>query len=247
MRHPNEDREPLAHAYRAAAAAADRLQAVYDAEPKEDNAEASVKADEARDEARREWFGTPLADAYVEAAKRSEAAKAKLEEEWSFSNRELCDAASMARYSAREEWLESDECREYVYGGDSGSETRGHWSVPSYASDDLQKWTESGDWDVSEGSVWVSDWARPIDPVTGDDLRDYEVTSCHAFQQPEPECSSSAGHEWKILREKRVKLGVVRIRTCAHCGVCATCAPWPPDQAGGEEGLFKTTYRAKQG
>ena len=60
------------------------------------------------------------------------------------------------------------EAREYQFGGDSypGGEG-GHWHAPSEVEDALQEWTEGGGWDISAGTVYVSDWARPIDPATG--------------------------------------------------------------------------------
>jgi hypothetical protein len=186
----------------------------------------------------------PLTAAYIAAAALAEGAQ---------DTAETSDAADEARDAARDAWRDSDEPREYQFGGDSypGGE-RGHWHAPSEVEDALQEWTEGGDWDISEGTVYVSDWARPIDPVTGEMLSEVEVTSSHAFQPEEPECSEGE-HDWQSPYEVLGGLkenpgvwgkggGIVSKEVCAHCGAYRITDTWAQDRSSGAQGLTEVTY-----
>lgn len=195
----------------------------------------------------------PLTTAYIAAAAEAARLLAAYEADKTEATADASDAADEARDAARLAWLDSDEPREYQFGGDSypGGEV-GHWHAPSEVEDALHEWTEGGDWDITEGTVYVSDWARPIDAATGEMLSEIEVTSSHAFQPEEPDCSEGE-HDWQSPYEVVGGIkenpgvwgkggGIVSKEVCAHCGVYRITDTWAQDRNSGVQGLTEVTY-----
>jgi len=160
--------------------------------------------------------------------------------------------ADSANDAARAAWLDSDEKREWRWGGDSlpGGE-RGHWARPSEVEDDLCEWSEDGDWDRSE-TIHLSDWARMIDPVTEEDVHDGEVEITVTLQPEEPDCERE-DHDWKSPHSVLGGMeespgvqghggGVVISEVCAHCGIYRVTDTWAQDSCG-RQGLTSVSYK----
>jgi hypothetical protein len=165
------------------------------------------------------------------------------------AHRQLDAAADRA--STR--WRDSDEIREYAFGGESlgsGSE-RGHAHAPSEVDAALTGWTEGGDWDTSEGTFWVHDSAWQIDPVTGEELDASRVDVSVAFEPAAPDCTNGHEHDWKSPHSVLGGLkenpgvwgkggGVIIREVCAHCGAYRVRDTWAQD--GAIQGLESVTY-----
>jgi len=136
--------------------------------------------------------------------------------------------ADDARDVAREAWLASDEPREWRVSDDSAQDTL-YAVAPDDASDAVEAWLTGGDWDASEGQLYLVAYAVAIDPVTGEAVEHTRVCGEATIEQPEPDCEGDEEHDWCAphsvvggLRENPGVYGAgagIRSRqVCAHCG-----------------------------
>ena len=166
---------------------------------------------------------------------------------------DLLDAATIR---ARRRWAASDEVREWAFGGESlpGGREPGHHATPSAVEDELRDWTEGGDWDLSEGTFWVTDHAWPIDPVTSEEREDDRVDVRVTFEPEEPACDDDA-HDWQSPHDLLGGLkenpgvwgkggGVIIREVCAHCGAYRVTDTWAQDPSTGMQGLRSVAYEA---
>jgi hypothetical protein len=162
-------------------------------------------------------------------------------------------AAAAAR--ARGRWNASDEVREYAFGGESlgGGRERGHYHAPSEVEDALRAWTEGGDWETSEGTFWINDYAWPIDPATNAEVDGDRVSVTVAIEPEAPSCASGQEHDWQspysVLGGLRENPGVcgkgggmISREVCAHCGIYRVTDTWAQDRSTGIQGLTSVSY-----
>lgn len=141
--------------------------------------------------------------------------------------REAYHAADRALDAARAAWLASDEPREYEIRDDQA-----RWrvtSTPDEIEADAEASLRDGDWDTSDGPLYLVADAYPIDPITDEALNDAGTRVTVTIAQNEPDCAEGEAHAWRSphsvvggLRENPgvhgVGAGVVVREVCAHCG-----------------------------
>jgi len=258
----------LSRAERACRPYADPVTSAYCLLSRADQEAAAQAASDAAIERRLDREERPLAWAYLQievAAEVAEVTRDALELRQSLDQldqggeEELARAAEMHRLleaatdRARSLWRDSDEVREYAFGGESlgGGRERGHDHAPSKVEAALTEWTEGGDWDLSEGTFWVHDHAWPIDPVTGEELDADRVDVRVAFEPAEPVCGRGREHDWQSphsvlggLRENPGVWGkgggVVIREVCAYCAAYRVTDTWAQD--GAIQGLQSVAY-----
>jgi hypothetical protein len=155
---------------------------------------------------------------------------------------------------ARARWENSDEIREYAFGGESlaGSSERGHHHTPSEVEGELQAWTEGGDWE-NEGGFWVSDYASAIDPATDREIDENTVNVHVRFEPDAPACKKGREHDWQSpyavlggLQENPGVWGkgggVLCREVCAYCGTYRVTDTWAQDPSTGIQGLTSVSY-----
>jgi hypothetical protein len=200
-----------------------------------------------------------IADATRDALEHDAVSRLLVQRSLSHDEQEVARAAEAHRQldaaadRASMRWRDSDEIREYAFGGESlgGGRERGHAHAPSDVEAALTAWTEGGDWDTSEGTFWVHDHAWQIDPVTREELDDDRVDVSVAIEPAAPDCTDGHEHDWRSphsvlggLRENPGvwgKSGGVIIRmVCAHCGTYRVRDTWAQD--GAIQGLESVAY-----
>jgi hypothetical protein len=142
-----------------------------------------------------------------------------------------------------------------AFGGESLNDgrERGHHHAPSAVETALTEWTEGGDWDTSENTFWVNDYAWQIDPVTNEELDADRVDARVAFEPAEPTCDHDGGHDWKSPHSVLGGLeenpgvwgkggGTVSREVCLHCGVYRVTDTWAQDPSTGAQGLESVAY-----
>lgn len=226
----------------------------------DDQEAAALAAVDASIERGLDWAERPLAWAYLQIECARQIAEVNVERatpnEFAAS---AADAAlellTAATSRARARWENSDEVREYAFGGESlgGSSERGHHHTPSEVEGELQAWTEGGDWETSEGTFWVVDYASAIDPVTDREIDENTVNVRVEFQPEEPGCKRNREHDWQspysVLGGCKENPGVrgngggvVYREVCAHCGKYRVTDTWAQDPSTGIQGLTSVGY-----
>jgi hypothetical protein len=207
----------------------------------------------------------PLAWTYLQIAVAAQVAQATLDtlpdveealgQEATDRAYEVHNLLETATDRARVRWQDSDEAREYAFGGESlnGGRERGHLHAPSDVEAALTGWTAGGDWDASESTFWIHDHAWPVDPVTSEELDADRVDVRVAFEPAEPNCDHDGGHDWKSPHSVLGGLednpgvwgkggGVVIREVCLHCGAYRVTDTWAQDRSTGVQGLESVTY-----
>jgi hypothetical protein len=165
-------------------------------------------------------------------------------------------AAHAAHDAAREAWLASDEPRAWATGGESwGGESGDNIEdvPPSEIEQHLEDGALDGDWDMDGGTVWVRDWAAPIDPATGEAIEAAQVTVTTTIEPPAPACARGRDHQWRspysvlggIAENPGVwghGGGVIIREVCAHCAAYRVTDTWAQDRSTGEQGLTEVSY-----
>lgn len=162
--------------------------------------------------------------------------------------------ASLAEISVDHEWtsatmmhFEPAEGPTYTlrYTDGSGVVTDLEAETDEEALDAARDDIKSGDWDLSEGTIWVSG-----DVYLGDDLVD-SVTV--ALAPEEPECADGHTHDWASphwlvggLKENPGVQGngggVIYTEACPHCGAQKVTDTWAQNPETGEQGLTSVKY-----
>ena len=198
---------------------------------------------------------TPLADEYLDAAFDADELAEKCASDPTPENKSAKAAADAARDATYDAWLRSDEIREWEFGGESlgGGTEGGHWSTPSEVEEELRAWTEGGDWDLSNGAIWITDRAVALDPHTGDEIYNTKVSVTVAFQPDEPECMRGEDHDWQSPHDVVGGIednpgvwgsggGIVSREVCSHCGRYRVTDTWATNPSTGEQGLTSVAY-----
>lgn len=164
------------------------------------------------------------------------------------------DDLENARSDARAAWLDSDEPREHQFGCD-GHWEKGHVHAPSEVDMALADWLRDGDWDTSEGTIWVDGNALPLDPVTGDAITTpvFEVHVTVRIDPEEPQCATGREHKWSSPHSVLGGLkdnpgvrghggGVIIREVCKHCRRYKETDTWAQRPDTGEQGLTSVAY-----
>lgn len=185
---------------------------------------------------------TPATAAYIAAAAYAD-------------NETLLPAAAEAmRDVARDAWLASDEERDWRVGGDAWGGDSGTVSAvcPSEIADRLSDDCRDGEWGDRTETLWVNDWATPIDPVTDEPIYGERVDVTTTIEVDEPDCEKSE-HDWQSPHdivggcEENPGVqgnggGVVITEVCAHCGMYKITDTWAQNRSTGEQGLTSVEY-----
>jgi hypothetical protein len=163
---------------------------------------------------------------------------------------DACEAA----YDA---WLASDEERDWQVGGESwGDSWIDRWTevCPSDIAKKLRKNCLKGDWDNEQSTMWVSDWALPINPVTNEPIDRERVDVTTMIEANEPSCDRIfSEHDWQSPHEVVGGCeenpgvhghggGVIITGVCAHCGKYKITDTWAQNPETGEQGLTSVEY-----
>ncbi len=159
--------------------------------------------------------------------------------------REAYHVADRACDAARAAWLASDEPRDWATGGDSWGGGMGptiEGIAPSDIEERLSDDARDGDWTIEEGTIWVSDWAAPIDPVSAMPLEAERVRVTVQLDPEEPVCEDGHDHNWIVKRTTGHGGGVIVTEICEHCGIHMVTDTWAQDRHTGEQGLTSVRY-----
>jgi len=137
-------------------------------------------------------------------------------------------AAHAAHDAAQEAWRVSDEPRDWEVHDDQAQDTL-HDVAPDDIADAIEEWLTDGDWDPSEGPLYLTAYACPIDPTTGTADGAHRVTAEVTIEQDAPDCEGDEEHDWCAphsvvggLRENPgvygAGAGITSRRVCSHCG-----------------------------
>ena len=165
----------------------------------------------------------------------------------------LLAAAMDACDVARDAWLASDDPRDWQVGGESWGDSWGDRMLeicPSDIGKKLRKNCKNGEWD-NEQTIWVDDWARPIDPVTDEPVAGERVDVTTTIEVDEPDCEKSE-HDWQSPEmlggcEENPGVhghggGVIITEVCGHCGKYKSTDTWAQNPSTGEQGLTSVEY-----
>lgn len=108
-----------------------------------------------------------------------------------------------------------------------------------------EEWAAEGDWDLSNGTVWV-------DVYVEDDDGDRIETVTAAIDPPEPRCPAGE-HDWQSPHDVVGGIeenpgvwghggGVVIHECCMHCGARKVTDTWAQRRDTGEQGLRSVSY-----
>jgi hypothetical protein len=137
-------------------------------------------------------------------------------------------AAHAAHDAAREAWLASDEPRDWEV-RDGQAQDILHDVAPADAEAAIEAWLTDGDWDTSEGPLYLTAYAYPIDPTTGTADGEGRVDGEATIEQDAPDCEGDEEHTWRSphsvvggLRENPGVhghgAGIIAREVCPHCG-----------------------------
>ena len=112
------------------------------------------------------------------------------------------------------------------------------------------KYAASGDYDTSDGTVWVRWYA-----VDEDD--EVEASRSIQIDPPEPECLRGESHDWQAPYEIVGGLkenpgvrghggGVFIQEVCMHCGTERVIDTWAQDPSTGEQGFRSVAYEVRK-
>lgn len=155
------------------------------------------------------------------------------------------NVADEVRAAALEAFRDSNEPRLFELRDLGGSETITAVSLED-ALEQAREWVERGDWDTSNGTVYVDVHVFGKDDETQD-----KVTV--AIHQPEPKCSDKDGHDWQSPVEivggiKETPgvwghgAGILMKECCMNCGCLRRTDTWAQRRDTGEQGFTETTY-----
>ena len=105
----------------------------------------------------------------------------------------------------------------------------------------VEDWWRSGEWDLSNGTIWV----RPILVMLDENGEDVEDTSEHltiAIDPPEPPCLGRKKHEWEMVSARGHGGGVIVKAVDSQCGWMRITDTWAQDPETGEQGLTSVSY-----
>jgi hypothetical protein len=164
-------------------------------------------------------------------------------------------AADRACDAARAAWLASDEPRSWQIGGEpwDGYGPIAENFAPSEIEEHLDDEARSGDWGDQTSTIWISSWARPVDPATGQEIRGAGVSVTTAIEVDGPDCEDGEEHEWRTPHSVLGGLaenpgvwgkggGIISREVCAHCGGYRIVDTWAQDRSTGEQGLTSVSY-----
>lgn len=140
----------------------------------------------------------------------------------------------------------TDILRTYLLRDDGGSEETIQAKSLDEACERAEEWTREGDWDTSNGTVFVTVY---IEGVT----RDESLHATFSIDPPEPRCLDKTNHDWQSPHEVVGGLtenpgvwshggGIVSTEVCAHCARYRKYDTWAQNPSTGEQGLESTTY-----
>lgn len=115
-----------------------------------------------------------------------------------------------------------------------------------------QQYVAGGDFDASEGTIWINVTVTPIAEKTGEELDEDQQRIKVAVDPDEPECTAEA-HVWRTpysilggLKENPGCWGhgggVIQKSVCACCGKYRIEDSWAQDMETGEQGLNSVKY-----
>ena len=164
-------------------------------------------------------------------------------------------AAEDLRDRARDVWLSSDEERDWRVGGDAWGGT-GPDTLFSVCPSDIEErisddCRDYGEWGDQTETLFINDWASPIDPVTDEPIEGERVDVTTTIEVDEPDCTGD-GHDWQSpemlggLAENPGVVGhgggVIVTEVCAHCGKYKSTDTWAQNRSTGEQGLTSIEY-----
>lgn len=143
----------------------------------------------------------------------------------------------------------------YLLRDENGDETQIEAEDLADAKEHARLWVEGGDWDASEGTVWVRvDISRTIIDDDGDEAWQEAGMVTVAIDPPEPECRAhGVEHDWQsphaivggIAENPGVwgsGGGVTSSECCMRCGCQRTTDTWAQNPSNGEQGLTSVSY-----
>lgn len=108
------------------------------------------------------------------------------------------------------------------------------------AREQAEEWASEGDYDLSDGPVWVD--VRILD-ADGDVVDAVTVQ----IDQPEPDCTHTDGHDWQGHKGPNGHGGgVIYTDRCPHCGMLRTTNTWATRPDNGTQGHRVVTYEASE-
>jgi hypothetical protein len=152
-------------------------------------------------------------------------------------------AAQATHDAAREAWLASDEPRDWEVRDDQAQDTLRE-VAPDDVEAEIEAWLTDGDWDTSEGPLYLTAYAYPIDPTTGEACAEGRVEGEVTIEQDAPACADGEDHEWRTPHSVLGGLadnpgvwgagaGIVSREVCAHCGAYRVSESARQDGSGG--------------
>jgi len=137
-------------------------------------------------------------------------------------------AAQATHDAAREAWLASDEPRDWEVRDDQARDTLRE-VAPDDVEAEIEAWLDGGGWDTSEGPLYLTAYAYPIDPTTGEACAEGRVEGEVTIEQDEPDCEDGEDHDWQTPHSVLGGLaenpgvwgrgaGIISREVCAHCG-----------------------------
>lgn len=170
---------------------------------------------------------------------------------------DLADADLDARVNtAYRTWLASDEIRTYRCGGESwqGGED-GVECSPGEIRETLYDMGAEG-WDDVTETMWVDNFADPVDPATDEEIADERVCVTTTVDPVEPDCiDKHTAHDWQSPHEVVGGIesnpgcwgkggGVMIKEVCARCGAYKHNDTWATNQTNGTQGHTSTSYES---
>jgi len=114
-----------------------------------------------------------------------------------------------------------------------------------------EAWAEDGNWDTSDGTVWVHAYLIEID--NGEEVERHAIRV--TIEQDEPDCTDGKEHNWQSPIEIVGGIkenpgvwshggGVTIQEVCLYCGCGKFTDTWAQDSETGEQGLRSVKYTA---
>ena len=118
------------------------------------------------------------------------------------------------------------------------------------AIEQARRWAAEGDWDTTNGTIWVNAYLIEIDADGDEDTHCIKAT----IDPEEPECLDGQEHDWQAPHEIVGGIkenpgvwghggGVTIQEVCLHCGCGRLKDTWAQDPETGEQGLDSIQYQ----
>mgnify|MGYP001319044007 FL=1 len=141
---------------------------------------------------------------------------------------EVAEEARAAERAAEE----AERAVTYVMRDESG-DTELDATTLAEARKEARQILRDGDWDVSQGTIWVDAHIVHRDEVVD--------TVTVALDPPEPDCVESE-HKWKDTGMRGNGGGLLYAETCEHCGCVKRTDTWAQRSDTGQQGLRSVSY-----